>query len=73
MSERNVSELNVSRIRAQLAARRISRAELATASGLSRTYVSSLLCGRPAGELARMKLARGLIALGLNSETPHAA
>jgi hypothetical protein len=57
-----------------LAERRISETAFATACGLSRGFVYHLLAERQRpGELARIKIARGLLALGLDREAEHAA
>jgi transcriptional regulator with XRE-family HTH domain len=61
-------------VRALLAAERITGARLAYACGLSRAYLSHVLTGhKQPGELARIKLERGLKALGLDREADHAA
>jgi hypothetical protein len=61
------------RVRGALAARRIPHKRLAEAAGLSPHYVYKILCGGSHGELARIKLARGLEQLGLESEVRHGA
>lgn len=65
--------IDVRRLRGILAERRITHRELARASGLARTYLSSILSGtmRP-GELAQIKIARGIAALGLDNEVKEA-
>lgn len=60
-------QINVRAVRALLAAERITHTRFAAACGMSRRYVSRLLAGSDQpGELARIKLARGLVALGLD-------
>jgi transcriptional regulator with XRE-family HTH domain len=58
-----------SRLRGLLAERRITLEEFARACGLTRDHVGVVLLGKRApGELARFKMARGLAALGLDSQ-----
>ena len=64
-------DLDARRLRGVLAERRITRTQLAEASQLTRSYVSRILCGQEPGELARIKLERGLKALGLEREAAH--
>jgi transcriptional regulator with XRE-family HTH domain len=64
--------LDVAHLRGVLAMRRISHRDFAAACGLTPQYLSRLLCGRKPGELARLKIARGLHALGLDCEALHA-
>jgi transcriptional regulator with XRE-family HTH domain len=60
------------RLRGILAEARVSHSAFARACGLSREYVGRILNGYAAGELARIKLRRGLVALGLDREVRHA-
>jgi hypothetical protein len=61
------------RLRGVLAEAQVSHAAFADASKLSRPYVSCILTGRTRpGELAAIKLQRGLAALGLDREARHA-
>jgi hypothetical protein len=66
--------INVPSIRAALARERISRAKFAAACHLSTLYVSHILSEqvRP-GELARIKVHRGLAALGLDGQVSAGA
>ena len=60
-------------LRGTLAARQIAHVTFARACGLDRTFVSQILTGsRVPGALARIKIARGIAALGLEEELPHA-
>ena len=62
-------ELDMRAVRALLAAERISHTQFARACGLNRAYASRLLAGsQQPGELARIKMARGLVALGLDRQ-----
>jgi hypothetical protein len=62
------------RIRATLAERRITHTRLAIASNLNRAYLSRILCGYKPGELALIKIERGVRALGLDDcEAEHAS
>jgi transcriptional regulator with XRE-family HTH domain len=62
------------RLRGLLAEAQVSHAALADASNLSRPYVSCILTGRVRpGELAAIKLARGLAVLGLDREVRRAS
>jgi hypothetical protein len=67
------SQIDVRTVRALLAAERITHTTYAAACGMSRRYVLRLLVGseRP-GELARIKLARGLAVLGLDRQDADA-
>lgn len=65
------TEFDWRRVRGVLAERQIAHSEFADKCGLGRTHVSRLLNGFPAGELARIKLARGLAALGLDGRAAH--
>jgi CRP-like cAMP-binding protein len=56
------------RLRGMLAEARVSHTEFARACGLSRFYVSRILNGYPAGELAAVKLERGIKRLGLDRQ-----
>ncbi len=71
------TSIDVRRLRALLAAERISHTEYARHCQLSRVYVGRVLSGRVTpGELAQLRLLRGLRALGLSLDTnggPHAA
>ncbi len=60
--------LDFPRVRGLLAARRIPHKALAEAAGLSQHYTSKILCGQRCGELARIKITRGLERLGVESE-----
>jgi transcriptional regulator with XRE-family HTH domain len=67
-------EFDIQRLRSILAERRISHTAFAAACGLNRSFVSRVLCGYRPGELARIKIARGLHALRLDGEVmPHAS
>jgi hypothetical protein len=74
VSKRDVTPLiDVRSVRATLAAERITHTTYAAACGMSRRYVSRILAGSEyPGELARIKLLRGLAALGLDCEAQHA-
>ncbi len=65
------------RLRALLAAERITRTRFAQVCRLDSSYMQQLLAGyRQPGELALIKIERGLCALGLSLDTdggPHAA
>lgn len=65
--------LDLPRVRGILAARRIPHKRLAEAAGLSQHYVYRILCGAPYGQLAAIKLGRGLEQLGLDKEAEHAS
>jgi hypothetical protein len=61
-------------LRVMLAERRITTTRFAVACGLTRAYLYHILAERvKPGELGRIKIARGLAALGLDREAPHAA
>ncbi len=64
------TQLDLPTIRGILAARRIPHKRLAEAAVLSQHYVYRILCGAPHGELARVRLARGLRALGIPEAIP---
>jgi hypothetical protein len=65
--------LDMRALRALLAAERVSHTRFARACGMNRTYMSRLLAeSDPPGELARIKLARGLAALGLDRQAANA-
>jgi hypothetical protein len=64
--------LDVRYLRGLLGEHRITRKHLARAAGLNPHYVSRILCGFPAGELATLKLERGLRQLGLEGELQRA-
>jgi transcriptional regulator with XRE-family HTH domain len=60
-------------LRGLLAEQQITHAEYARRCRLSRAYISLILCERARpGELARIKLARGLKALGLDRQAANA-
>ncbi len=65
------TEFDWRRVRGLLAERQISHGDFAEACGLTRPYISRLLNGFPAGELARIKLARGLAQFGLDGQVRH--
>lgn len=70
----DMQNIDVGRLRGLLAERRISHTAFAAACGLNRSFVSRVLCGYRPGELARIKIERGLEALGLDREVmPHAS
>jgi hypothetical protein len=57
------------RLRGILAERRITHKQFARVCGLNRAYLGRVLCGTtPAGELAQLKIAQGIAALGLDKE-----
>jgi transcriptional regulator with XRE-family HTH domain len=61
-------------LRGLLAQERITGTHFARICGLSRDYVSHILTGqRQPGELARIKIARALEALGLDRAVNHGA
>lgn len=60
------SEIDVRSLRAELAARQITHTAFARTCGLSRVFVGRILAGScTPGELGRIKLLRGVRALGL--------
>lgn len=61
-------ELDLPRVRGMLAAQHISHKTLAEASKLSREHLCRVLNGLPCGELARIKIRRGLERLGVDRE-----
>lgn len=66
--------IDVRRLRGALASDRIGRAEFARACGLSRPFISAVLTGsKQPGELAEIKLRRGLTKLGIIVECCEAA
>jgi transcriptional regulator with XRE-family HTH domain len=65
--------LDYRRLRAMLAERRITQSRLAVASDLNRAYLNRILCGYQPGELALIKLERGMKVLGLDREAKDAA
>lgn len=67
-----LSDIDVAEVRATLARHKITHARFARACGLSRPYASRLLNGYPAGELACLKLLRGLHTLGLDGQAASA-
>jgi hypothetical protein len=61
--------IDVRAVRGILAEARVTHTVYARACGLNRIYVGQILSGRVyPGELARIKLERGLVALGLTLE-----
>jgi hypothetical protein len=65
-SVRDRRPIDTPRLRAELAARRITYAALARSAGMNRFWVSNILSGyREPGELTRRRLLDGLRALGL--------
>ncbi len=65
--------LKMADLRSILAAHNVRPSTFAKACGMSRTHCSYILHEhREAGELTRYRLARGLAALGLESEAQHA-
>jgi transcriptional regulator with XRE-family HTH domain len=67
-----IEDLNFRQLRGLLAAQRISHKRYAQACGLSYSLVSHILTGRAPGELAKIKLERGLARLGLDVEAHRA-
>ena len=66
--------IDVRRLRGALASDQIGRAEFARVCGLSRQYTSAVLSGsKQPGELAEIKLRRGLRSLGIAVEDCEAA
>ena len=61
--------IDVRRLRGLLAEHRIPHKDFAAACGLNPCFVSRVLAGGRAGELARIKMARGVAALGLSTES----
>jgi transcriptional regulator with XRE-family HTH domain len=58
--------LDPRRLRAMLAEEQVTRTEFARRCGLSRLYVGRILAGRvQPGELAAIKVQRGLLTLGM--------
>jgi transcriptional regulator with XRE-family HTH domain len=70
----SLESLEPRKLRGLLAEQQVTHLEFARRCRLSRVYVSLILCGkaRP-GELAAIKLQRGLTSLGLDSEAHNAA
>jgi hypothetical protein len=68
-----LDSLDIARLRGVLAARRITHTQFARACGLSIAFTSRVLCGYPAGELCRFKMARGLQHFGLEAEVRRAS
>lgn len=65
--------LDIKRVRGILAEAQITHAEYAKACKLSRVYLSQILTGTvQPGELARIRMQRGLVALGLDREAVRA-
>lgn len=61
--------IDVPRLRGALAERRITHRDFATKCDLSRTFVARVLAGsHQPGELARIKMYRGMELLGLNRD-----
>lgn len=63
--------LEMSRVRAALAAHRIKRDALARLAGVSPSHVSNILNGRDDGLLGRAHIYRALQSLGLEREVRH--
>lgn len=63
------------RLRGILAERRISHKAFAAACGLNHAFLCHVLCGHRPGELARLKIDRGMrrLALRLDRELPDAS
>ena len=69
-----MEEFDSRRLRGLLAEERITYTSFAAACGLSRAFLSHILAGRRLpGELARIKIARGLQRLGLDVEAHSAS
>jgi hypothetical protein len=66
-------EIDFRQLRGILAMRMISHTQFATACELSRTFASRVLTGHPAGELARIKIARGMRRLGIGESEARCA
>jgi DNA-binding LacI/PurR family transcriptional regulator len=65
---------NARALRGMLAERRITGRRFAALAGLSSAYVSHVLTGhKQPGELARIKIERAIVKLGLDREPSHAA
>jgi hypothetical protein len=65
-------QIDMRSLRALLAAERITHTAYARACGMGRAYTSRLLVGTvQPGELARIKMRRGLVALGLDRQAVH--
>lgn len=64
---------NYRRVRGVLASERITIKRYAQACGLSYSLVSRILCGQKPGELAQIKLSRGIAKLGLEQEVADAS
>jgi hypothetical protein len=60
--------LDYRRLRGVLAEHQISHTHFATVCGLSRAYLCHVLAGHRPGELATIKMHRGLVSLGLDQE-----
>jgi transcriptional regulator with XRE-family HTH domain len=70
----SLESLEPRKLRGLLAEQQITHVEFAQRCKLSRPYISRILSGAVhPGELARIKLARGLAALGLDRQAGHAA
>ncbi len=66
--------IDVRRLRGLLAEAQVTTTEFARVCKLHRVYVGQILSGRvSAGQLARIKLARGMTSLGLDREAQHAS
>jgi hypothetical protein len=67
-------QIDVRAVRAVLAAEQVTHSAFARACKLSRVYVGRILSGgiQP-GELAIIRMQRGLVALGLDQEVRHAS
>lgn len=73
-----VSTFDYRRLRGILATQRITHKRFASACGLNYPYVARILNGRQPGELALIKMKRGLTALGITlppdeQEVPRAS
>jgi transcriptional regulator with XRE-family HTH domain len=69
MESSNGPSIDARTLRALLASERVSHSEYARRCNLSRVYISRILSERAKpGELARLKLLRGLRALGLDDK-----
>jgi len=70
----DIPTLDMRRLRGLLAEHRITHTHFADTCGLSRAFVSHLLTGqRQPGQLACIKIARAMEALGLDGEEAHHA
>ena len=67
----NTLPVDYRRLRGILAERQITHIEFASQCGLSQAYVSRILRGYRPGQLACIKIERGLERLGLDREAAH--